>query len=682
MSNSKCIMYRTALLGSVVLQLFFSNIIFAADASEEELSPAKQIAKLQQQAIADIDASDFIGAHKAVQSLLNLMSPPVRLGESQMGPVCRACVACGRQDDFLKAGDKMIQANPDSEQAIKILVIHAIAYAYFENMPALRMKLNELRTQYSSHEKLPDYMLIISAEYWAAKARTESIQLAEEVFEKYPEHKRTSDALHYLIMRYVQTNNLSAANQMLNQLRTRYGSHQKFPEYFYHISNAYYTRSTRSESVLLTEEFLEKYPEHKAVPEALAKMAIRYREMNNRSASKQMLNRLRTKYSSHERFPEFLTGIGRWYGGQEAIQLFEEVVENYPKHEAAAEALKELVARYQSMGKSDVSKQMLNQLRTQYSSHEMLPGYLTYISGRYWRAGAKDESIQLAEEIFEKYPAPWILKEMVTRYASMNNWTVSLQKADQLLSQYLHHKSIANLLRTVNQVYQRTTNHEAKNWLNSSLISLIHNGQDSAAKIQALKICILVFDEQTAFKTIAGNTESNLVNNYSADDVRVMLSHCQEKNKFSLAVKLCQEYLNGKPKEQDRKKIELLLFTNWFFSGDDPMPLLPHLDKYIQGNNSNDKALTAQAIILKGRILMLSGDVGVAITLLKEAVEEYPDVTEIQEGLYLLGYGYLLQNEFDRSREIFNEYLKKYPANINASEARKLIKRIDDFTTL
>ena len=69
---------------------------------------------------------------------------------------------------------------------------------------------------------------------------------------------------------------------------------------------------------------------------------------------------------------------------------------------------------------------------------------------------------------------------------------------------------------------------------------------------------------------------------------------------------------------------------------------------------------------------MSSGDIKKAIAIFEKMNEEFPGALEIQEGLYLTGYGYLMQSEFEKSKNILSQLIKKYPSSEFVNKAQKL----------
>jgi len=90
--------------------------------------------------------------------------------------------------------------------------------------------------------------------------------------------------------------------------------------------------------------------------------------------------------------------------------------------------------------------------------------------------------------------------------------------------------------------------------------------------------------------------------------------------------------------------------------------------------------LAAKATLLKGRILIFSGDIDKAIAIFEKMNEEFPGALETQEGIYLTGYGYLMQSEFEKSKNILSQLIKKYPSSEFVNKAQKLIERIEEMT--
>ena len=164
------------------------------------------------------------------------------------------------------------------------------------------------------------------------------------------------------------------------------------------------------------------------------------------------------------------------------------------------------------------------------------------------------------------------------------------------------------------------------------------------------------------------------------EDIKEVLSFCEEKGKYSHAVRLCQYYLKHSQAGEDKEEIELRLYSNLLPNSQNPASMLPNLDKYILRNKETYKLLAAKATLLKGRILIFLGDTDKAIIIFKKMSEEFPGALETQEGFYLTGYCYLMQSEFEKSKNILSQLIKKYPSSEFVHKAQELIDRIEEMT--
>jgi TolA-binding protein len=73
------------------------------------------------------------------------------------------------------------------------------------------------------------------------------------------------------------------------------------------------------------------------------------------------------------------------------------------------------------------------------------------------------------------------------------------------------------------------------------------------------------------------------------------------------------------------------------------------------------------------------GDLEKAVSALLKLTIEYPTSIEAGEATYLMGYCYMLQNEFESAKAAFNLVVEEYPGNAYTKKARKYLKRISSF---
>lgn len=107
---------------------------------------------------------------------------------------------------------------------------------------------------------------------------------------------------------------------------------------------------------------------------------------------------------------------------------------------------------------------------------------------------------------------------------------------------------------------------------------------------------------------------------------------------------------------------------------------ISELEGFIANSKGTSRALVKEAILMKARTHIHLGEPEKAIESFFTLMMEYPEMEEIPETTFFVGYCYMLEGKFNAATEAFDCVIKGYPSSPYVSRARQWITRIKTMT--
>jgi len=582
---------------------------------------------------------------------------------------------------IVRLSSQIVRTWPETTHAMDALGEVGYLYAFHADDVSVATITDQLYAQYSMQSRITRVIDRVAQgylKYHADRAQT----IYTEAINRLSAHSDVAWLHGAAIRSQMKENDFSQAKKSIEKFKNDYSEYPGLCAVIQSLADTFWNWKDYDKAKELYQYISQNSSDTNLTFRAqrgIARFEIRF---GNDRAAEQAINTLKTNYAQHNELCSGLNSISWEYLWKrdyvKAKDLWQYIEQKTSDSSLRIKALYGITCCQLRLGDDKAAEQAITTLKNDYPDSPELCNNILDIVEVYGKLDKFAEAKALCQHVAQNSSNSGLA---IQGHAGVVRWEIRLgneiaagQELDRLLSKYLHNSDLAANLKCLEKLY-------VQNWCKNRILNLVQNGQKPSVKKRGLMLCIELLGDQDVTKAIERYSEAFLSKKYSADDLKELLAFCEKEEKYSSAVQLCQNYLKGGLSGEDKKEIELQLYTNWSLCIDNPALLLPHLDEYILKNKTTHKTLTGKATFLKGRALMLSGDTGKAIDLYKKATAEYPNFLEAQEGLYLLGYCYLLQNEFDRAKEMFNQFLKKYPENKNADEAKRLLKRINDLTT-
>ena len=102
------------------------------------------------------------------------------------------------------------------------------------------------------------------------------------------------------------------------------------------------------------------------------------------------------------------------------------------------------------------------------------------------------------------------------------------------------------------------------------------------------------------------------------------------------------------------------------------------LEQFIADNKTSNRVLIQKALLLKGHVCIQLGQLDKAMDGFFTLLAEYPEVENLPEVHFFVGYCYMLQTKFETASQFFQSLIRDYPESFYATKARKCIERIEE----
>lgn len=148
---------------------------------------------------------------------------------------------------------------------------------------------------------------------------------------------------------------------------------------------------------------------------------------------------------------------------------------------------------------------------------------------------------------------------------------------------------------------------------------------------------------------------------------------------FEKAAELYRDITNRCGPEDNKRAFEFQLCKCLFQAGR-YREAISELEGFIANSTGTSRALVKEAILMKARTQIHLGEPEKAIDSFFTLMMEYPEMEEIPESTFFVGYCYMLQGKFKAATEAFDCVIRGCPISPYVSRARQWITRIKTMT--
>ncbi|MHC4645627.1 MAG: LamG-like jellyroll fold domain-containing protein [Planctomycetota bacterium] len=163
------------------------------------------------------------------------------------------------------------------------------------------------------------------------------------------------------------------------------------------------------------------------------------------------------------------------------------------------------------------------------------------------------------------------------------------------------------------------------------------------------------------------------------DRDRAMAVRYVAESKYRDAAELYRDLLNRCESADDRRTCEFEGYRCMFLGGEYP-EVIPGIESFIAANKSANRSQVMEAMLMKTRACVQLGEFDKAVDTCFTLMMEYPEMKEMPEVSFFMGYCNMLQGDFDKAVEALNIVVQHYPESDFADKARMCLTRIKNIT--
>lgn len=147
------------------------------------------------------------------------------------------------------------------------------------------------------------------------------------------------------------------------------------------------------------------------------------------------------------------------------------------------------------------------------------------------------------------------------------------------------------------------------------------------------------------------------------------------KYNYKEAVKIYRDIVKRYGPSRQTAALELKV-CECLLDGGEYQNVLSELDRFIARNKGVYKAEVIKALSMKGKAYVQLGDASRAIEQFLRIMAEYPESNQASEASFLVGYCYMVKQEFEQAIAAFNVVVRDYPESTHAGKAHTYLSRI------
>jgi tetratricopeptide (TPR) repeat protein len=203
-------------------------------------------------------------------------------------------------------------------------------------------------------------------------------------------------------------------------------------------------------------------------------------------------NKLLADFAQDGRLPEALCSLGDAYRAsrkhKKACELYQHVVDNWPKHDQTVRALKNIAKSNVAVGDEEAAEAAIDKLLDDFLQHKDVPEALCSIGDGYSERRKYQSAIELYQSVADTWPqnaqAMRALKNLAKSYVALNRAEQAQAATEKLLTDFATDPSLPTAARSVADTYRELRKYDEARQLYQHIIDEL---PDDGGAIHAYK---------------------------------------------------------------------------------------------------------------------------------------------------------------------------------------------------
>ena len=302
----------------------------------------------------------------------------------------------------------IIATKPDSEGAMwaqTSLVRLGIALG---DDRAAKAVVGGLLKRFGGKAKVSQALNEIAGEYNSKDKHDEAIELYQYVLDNWPESKYAMNSHAALARSYIFSGDTEAAEATTDELLVDFSNDDGIADAVDAIADAYRDDENYDKALELYEYVVDTWPSSEQGMGSQVSVAKLHIELEDDTAAQAAIDKLITDFSNDDGIADAVDTVADQYRDSgrydEALQLYEEVVDTWPSTEQAAGSQVSVALINIQLGNDAEAQSAVDTLLTDYSEYTDLREGLERIAEKYESAANTDSAESLRAEISQLFP--------------------------------------------------------------------------------------------------------------------------------------------------------------------------------------------------------------------------------------------------------------------------------------
>ena len=554
-------------------------------------------------------------------------------------------VKTGNYAEAEKIYQSIIAANLGTSDGLRAQQKLTILYVVWGKQTDAQVSLENLLTQYSQHELLPEAVTKVGDAYRKAENYTKAAELHRYVVDRWPTNEFAFWSQMDLVMCSEALRDVVGAQAAFEKLCTQYSWHQLMPKAICFLGDDYRRRGQHARALELYGQVLSNWPKAEDALWSQMGIAISHLGLGDYSTAQNAINKLRDTFSEDKRIPTAACLIGDAYRKlnryKQAVELYKYVADSWPNAEYALWSQMGLAISSLNIGDFEAATSAVNKLCADFSKDERISTAACMVADEYRRLSKHDKARELYQYVVSNWPnTEYSLRSqmgLAITNIQQRNYDTAQADIDKLLNGFSKDERLSVAVNNIADEYRKLNKYEDASELYGYVVDEWPNSEQALWSQMGLAISnVRLEDDPNAEQAV-----EELLTRFSRDS--------------RLAVAVCWIADEYRRLKKDNKACRLY--------------------QYVVDNNAKaEHALWSQMNLAISKIHLNDPNAEAAVNKL---IADFSWSEYAARAIHDTAWEYRKQGNYGRANELDKYVIDHWPANVQAMWAKVDMAKTD-----
>jgi len=331
--------------------------------------------------------------------------------------------------------------------------------------------------------------------------------LYQQVIAQYPSTDYAFQAKKNLVFLYIAWYRYPQAEAAYQQLLANFSGHKDMAQAVHDIAYQYRCANKQDKANQIDQYVVETWPQSDYAVLAQMDLAKSYVNLGDYVAAEAAFQKLLAKYSGHTLIARAVHDVAQQYRGtqryEKANQLYQYVIDNWPKAEHALWSQADLIKSYLAQGNEAAAYAAVDKLLTNFNDNPLI-ARAVWDTGQYYRDLKKYEKAnELYQYVVKTWPKTehslWAQADLIKSYLAQGDGTAAEVAVDTLLTNFNENPLTARAIWDTGQYYRDLKKYEEANRLYKHVVETWPKAEHALwAQADLIKSYLALADDSNA----------------------------------------------------------------------------------------------------------------------------------------------------------------------------------------